>query len=186
LAPSLSTRDLAVAALFAALISVGALVSVPLFGPVPFTLQVFFVLLAGLVLGARLGALSVVAYLVVGLVAPVYAQGASGVGVLVGPAGGYLVGFVVAAFVVGTLSERWEPRTFWPLLAIALAGLVPLYAIGASWLAWQLHATTLGTIVWGGIVQFVPGDAAKAALAALTARALVSLPLGLRALSRLR
>jgi len=66
---SLSTRDLALAALFAALISVGALVSVPMFGPVPLTLQVLFVLLAGLVLGARLGALSVVAYLLVGLVA---------------------------------------------------------------------------------------------------------------------
>jgi biotin transport system substrate-specific component len=181
---SFSTRDLALAALFAALISVGALVSVPLFGPVPLTLQVLVVLLAGLVLGARLGALSVVAYLAVGLVAPVYAQGASGPGALVGPAGGYLVGFVVAAYVVGALSERWQPLTFWPLLAIALAGLVPIYAIGASWLAWQLHTTALGPIVWGGVLQFIPGDAAKAVLAALTARALVSLPLGLRALYR--
>ena len=183
---SFSTRDLALAALFAALISAGALVSLPMFGPVPLTLQVLFVLLAGLVLGARLGALSVVAYLVVGLVAPVYAQGASGPGALVGPAGGYLVGFVVAACVVGAASERWEPRAFWPLLGIALVGLVPIYAFGASWLAWQLHASTLGPILWTSVVQFVPADVVKAALAALTARALVSLPLGLRALSRSR
>ena len=154
--------------------------SAPMFGPVPLTLQVLFVLLAGFVLGARLGALSVVAYVAIGLVAPVYAQGASGPGALAGPAGGYLLGFVVAAFVVGALSERWAPRTFWPLLAIAIAGLVPIYAIGASWLAWQLHTTALGPIVWGGILQFIPGDVAKAVLAALTARALVSLPLGLR------
>jgi biotin transport system substrate-specific component len=183
---SLSTHDLALAALFAALISVGALVSVPMFGPVPLTLQVLFVLLAGLALGARLGALSVVAYLVIGLVAPVYAQGASGLGALAGPAGGYLVGFVVAAYVVGALGECWELHSFWPLLASALAGLVPIYAIGASWLAWQLHTTKLGPIVWGGVVQFIPGDVAKAVLAALAARALVSLPLGLRALSRSR
>ena len=101
-----------------------------MFGPVPLTLQVLFVLLAGLVLGARLGALSVVAYL--------------------------------------------------------LVGLVPIYAFGASWLAWQLHASTLGPILWTSVVQFVPADVVKAALAALTARALVSLPLGLRALSRSR
>jgi biotin transport system substrate-specific component len=155
-----------------------------MFGPVPFTLQVLFVLLAGLVLGFRLGALSVAAYLVVGLIAPVYAQGASGIGALVGPAGGYLLGFVVAACVVGACSERWQPRTFWPLLGIALAGLVPIYVIGASWLAWQLHTTAFGAIVWGGVAQFVPGDVLKAAIAALMARAFVSLPLGLPALYR--
>ena len=182
----LSTRDLALAALFAALISVGALVSLPVFGPVPLTLQVFFVLTAGLVLGRRLAVLSVVAYLVAGLIAPVYAQGASGPGALAGPAGGYLFGFVVAAYVVGALSERWRPHTFWTMLGIALVGLIPIYAIGASWLAWQLHTTRLEPILWGGIGQFVPGDMAKAALAATTARALISLPLGLRAPSRVR
>ncbi len=178
-----STRDLALAALFAALTSVGALVSIPVFGPVPFTLQVLFVLLAGLVLGARLGALSVVAYVVVGFAAPVYAQGASGPGALAGPAGGYLVGFVVAAYVVGALAERSRARTLWPLLGMALVGLLPIYAIGASWLAWQLGTTGFETVFWGGIAQFVPGDVAKAVVAALTARALSSLPLGLPVLS---
>ena len=173
---SLSTRDLALAALFAALISVGALVSIPVFGPVPLTLQVLFVLLAGLV----------VAYIVVGFAAPVYAQGASGPGALAGPAGGYLVGFVAAAYIVGALAERSQARTAWPLLGIALVGLVPIYAIGASWLAWQLHTTGFETVVWGGIMQFIPGDVAKAVAAALTARALVSLPLGLPVLSRPR
>jgi biotin transport system substrate-specific component len=172
--------------LLAALISVGAIVSLPLFGPVPLTFQVLFVLTAGLVLGGRLAVLSVVAYLVVGLVAPVYAQGASGAGALVGPAGGYLLGFVAAAYIVGTLAERWQARRFWNLFGIALVGLVPIYAIGAAWLAWQLHTMSLEPIVWGGIGQFVPGDVAKAALAALTARALLSLPLGLREPSRVR
>jgi biotin transporter BioY len=85
---------------------------------------------------------------------------------------------------VGVLAERSQARTLWPLLGIAVLGLVPIYAIGASWLAWQLQTTRLETVVWGGIVQFVPGDVTKAVVAALTARALVNLPLGLPALSR--
>ena len=77
-------------------------------------------------------------------------------------------------------------RSLWPLLGIALLGLVPIYAIGASWLAWQLHTTNFETVVWGGIVQFVPGDVAKAIVAALTARALINLPLGLPSVYRPR
>jgi biotin transport system substrate-specific component len=180
---SFSARDLAAGALFAALIAAGAFVALPLFGPVPFTLQVFFVLLAGLMLGARLGALSALAYVIAGLVAPVYAQGASGPGALFGPAGGYLIGFVVAAYVVGWLVERWHPSRFVPLLSIAAAGLVPIYVIGATWLALQLHSVNVQTVVWGGVVQFVPADLVKAALAAFIARALLSLPLDLRAFS---
>ena len=179
-------RDLALAGLFAALVSLGALVSVPFFGPVPFTLQVAFVLLAGLLLGARLGALSMIVYLLVGLVAPVYAQGASGPGALVGPAGGYLFGFVIAAGLVGWLSGRFSPRTLRSGVLIALAGLVPIYAVGATWLGLQLHSASFRVVVWGGIAQFVPGDVVKAVVAALVARALVSSPLGLAATSRAR
>jgi len=78
---ALTAREIAYAALFAALIAGGSFVAIPL-GPVPFTLQVMFVLLTGMVLGPRLGALSVIAYLVLGLVAPVYAGATSGAGVL--------------------------------------------------------------------------------------------------------
>ena len=183
---SLSARDLAAGALFAALIAAGALVALPMFGPVPFTLQVLFVLLAGLMLGARLATMSVVVYLIAGLVAPVYAQAASGPGVLFGPTGGYLVGFAAAAYLVGWLAERCRPRRLIPLLGIALAGLVPIYAIGATWLAVQVHAPNVRAVIWGGVVQFLPTDAAKAALAAVAARALLSLPLDLRVLSRAR
>lgn len=180
----LTPRDLALAALFAALVSLGALISVPFFGPVPFTLQAAFVLLAGLVLGARLGALSLTAYLLMGLVAPVYAQGASGPGALAGPTGGYLFGFVAAAGLVGWLSDRLRPRTLGTTLPIALAGLVPIYALGATWLALQLHTSSFHVVVWGGIVQFLPADVAKAVLAAFVARALVSLPLDLAVTSK--
>jgi len=179
-----TTHHLTLAALFAALISVGAFVSIPMVGPVPLTLQVLFVMLAGLVLGARLAALATAGYLLVGLVAPVYAGGSSGIGTLVGPAGGYLVGFIVGAWLVGTLAERLQPRSVWSLTAVALAGLVPIYGLGATWLAWHLGSVRADIIVWGGVLQFVPGDLAKAITAAVAARALLSLPLGLPVLAR--
>ena len=167
------------AALFAALIAVGGLVALPFWGPVPFTLQVFFVLLAGLVLGPRLGALAVTLYLLLGLVAPVYAQGTSGLGVLLGPTGGYLVGFVVAAAVAGLLAGRRASRP--RLLLAAMIALVAIYVLGAAWLAWQLDIEDVRTVLVEGVIPFVPIDVLKAFAAPLVAAALVSLPLGLGA-----
>jgi biotin transport system substrate-specific component len=170
-----------VAALFTALMAVAAFIAVPV-GSVPFTLQVYVVLLAGLVLGARVGALSVLAYLILGLVAPVYAGGASGLGALFGPTGGYLFGFVGAA-VVSRLSAGAGARTLPRVLIAGLAGIVPIYALGATWLALQLDLSATAAVLTG-IVPFVWLDVLKAVAAALTARALVSLPLGLPAATR--
>jgi biotin transport system substrate-specific component len=177
----LTTRELATAALFTAILSVAAFGAIPV-GSVPFTLQVFVVLLAGMALGPRLGVLSVSAYLVLGMVAPVYAGGASGLGALFGPTGGYLIGFVGGALVAGLIAERGD-RTLPRLLVAGIAGLVPIYVIGAAWLAAQLHLSP-GAAVLTGVVPFVWLDVLKAVAAALTARALVSLPLGLPAATR--
>ena len=177
----LTTRELAVAALFTALLSVSAYISIPV-GTVPFTLQVYVVLLAGLILGPRLGALSVVAYLLLGLVAPVYSGGTSGLGVLLGPTGGYLFGFVAAAVVVGLIAGgavAGLPR----LVTAGLVGLAPIYALGATWLALQLHLTPAVALT-SGVAPFIWVDLVKAVAAAFTARALVSLPLGLPAAPR--
>jgi biotin transport system substrate-specific component len=179
--PQITARDVAYAALFAALIAASSFVAIPI-GPVPLTLQVFFVLLAGLVLGPRLGALSVMAYLVLGLVAPVYAGGASGAGVLLGPTGGYLWGFVFGAAFAGVLARRAGPGL--PgLTAAAMAGLVPIYVLGTAWLALQLQLDAPAAIA-AGVLPFVWVDVIKACLAALAARSLLSLPLGLPALQR--
>jgi biotin transport system substrate-specific component len=172
----LSTREIAVAALFTALTAVSAFIAIPV-GSVPFTLQVYVVLLAGMVLGARLGVLSVLAYLILGLLAPVYAGGASGLGALFGPTGGYLLGFVGAVIVAGLIAGSGE-RTLPRLLIAGVAGLVPIYALGAAWLALQLDLTPVAALLTG-VVPFVWLDALKALAASLTARALVSLPLGL-------
>ena len=174
----ITTRDLTYAALFTALIAAGAWIAIPL-GSVPFTLQVTFVLLAGMVLGPRLGALSVAAYLCLGLVAPVYAGGASGLGVLIGPTGGYLWGFIPAVIVTGWLAGR-QRASLVRLVLSGIAGLVPIYVLGASWLAVQLHLSP-AVVITVGVLPFLSLDVLKAIVAGLAARSLVSLPLGLPA-----
>lgn len=171
-----STRQIAYAGLFTALIALGAFVAVPI-GPVPFTLQVMFVLLAGMLLGPRLASLSVAAYLVLGLAAPVFAGGASGVGALIGPTAGYLWGFLPAVWLTGTIASRGQ-ASLTRLAAAGLVGLIPIYSLGAVWLAYEQHLSA-GTVIVAGIMQFVPLDLLKAIMAAVVAKSLVSLPLGL-------
>lgn len=171
-----ATRDLTYTALFTALIAAGAMLSIPL-GAVPFTLQVTFVLLAGMVLGPRLGVLSVLAYLCLGLVAPVFAAGASGIGVLVGPTAGYLWGFLPAVALTGWIASG--ARASLPRLLFAgLVGLVPIYLMGAWWLAMQQQLSP-SVALTVGVLQFLPLDVLKAFVAGFAARSLVSLPLGL-------
>jgi biotin transport system substrate-specific component len=153
----LTTRELAVAALFTALLSVSAYIAIPV-GSVPFTLQVYVVLLTGMALGPRLGALSVAAYLLLGLVAPVYSGGTSGLGVLFGPTGGYLFGFVAAAVAAGVIAGRPDAGLS-RLLTAGLLGLVPMYVLGAVWLALQLHLTPATAVATGSGAVRVGGRA---------------------------
>ena len=172
----ITTRDLTYSALFSALIAAGAWISIPL-GTVPFTMQVTFVLLAGMVLGPRLGALSVAVYLCLGLVAPVFAGGASGIGVLIGPTAGYLWGFIPAVILTGWLAGRHRASLV-RLVLSGIAGLAPIYVLGAWWLAVQQHLSP-SVVITVGVLQFLPLDVLKAIVAGLAARSLVSLPLGL-------
>jgi biotin transport system substrate-specific component len=160
----------ALSSLMAALIAVGARVSFPLgFTDVPVSLQVFFVLLSGSLLGTRLGALSVAEYLMAGLMgAPVFAEGLAGPQVLAGPTGGYLIGFLAAAALVGWAANR---RAGKGLLAAGLvAGVVLIYLCGAVWMHYGLArpwSMTLGM----GILPFVAADTLKAlAVWAISAR----------------
>jgi biotin transport system substrate-specific component len=181
---TLSARHLTYAALFAALTAVGAFISVPV-GAVPFTLQVVVVLLAGLLLGPWLGALSMCTYLLIGIVAPAYAGGTSGIGVLFGPTGGYLWGFVFAAWSVGWLRTRVPGQRILPMIAISLVGLLPIYALGTLWLATQQHIGWDAAISVG-VAPFLLFDVVKTLIAAFAARALASLPLGLHEVLRPR
>jgi len=163
--------ELAAATIFAALTAVGARVQVHLpFTPVPVTGQVFCVLLAGAVLGARLGFVSQVEYLAAGAAGlPIFAHG-GGPTALLGPTGGYLVGFPLAALAVGALVGRTGGRGRVWTLAACLCGVAVIYLFGAGWYAiWctALGATAgLTAVLVQSVYPFVAVDAAKAALAA--------------------
>lgn len=173
-APAASaTTDLALIATFAALMAVGALVSVPV-GPAgaPITLQTFAVLLAGAVLGARRGALAVLLYLAVGLAGlPIFAQGTGGPATFGRVTVGYLLAFPVAAFVTGLLVERLRGRT-WAVGAGAVAlaatvGSLVVYAIGVPVLAARIGVSLAEG--WVINLAFIPFDAVKVALVAVVA-----------------
>ena len=143
-----------------------AQVRIPLpFTPVPITGQTFAVLLVGAVLGFRRGAASLLLYLIQGMLGlPFFAGGASGLTYLLGPTGGYLVGFVVAACLVGLLAARGLDRHIPSALLAFLAGEVVIYLLGVAWLSLFLgipHA------IAAGLVPFILGDSIKLAAAGL-------------------
>lgn len=164
--------------MMAALVAVLAWVSVPLpISPVPFTLQTLGVLLAGGLLGRLYGPLSVAVYVLVGLVGvPVFAGGASGIGELVGPRGGYLVGFVLAAFIMGLTAEYVLVRGFkgaWAYMLLAgggVAATLVIYCTGVPWLAF-VTGVGLGKGLIVGAALFLPGDILKLAVAVPLIRA---------------
>ena len=147
------------------LVALGAQVAIRLpFSPVPVTGQTLAVLLVGALLGSRRGALSLLVYLLEGLAGlPVFAAGAFGLAYVMGPTGGYLVGFAVAAFVVGWLAERgWDRRLIGATLAMVV-GNVAIYACGLPWLSIFVGRQSFAL----GLAPFVAGDILKLVLAAV-------------------
>ena len=136
-------------------------------GPVPITGQTFAVLLAGALLGSRRGALSQITYLAVGATGIPYwfALGRPpGIARLVGPTGGYLIGFAAAAFVVGWLAERGWDRRVWMAIPAMLGGSIVIYIFGLSWLS---HFVPGDAVLQAGLYPFVIGDLIKVVAAAL-------------------
>lgn len=145
-------------------LSAQAVIPLP-FSPVPVTGQTFAVLLIGAVLGSRLGALSMLAYLAEGAVGlPVFAGGHGTLLWMLGPTGGYLAGFVAAAYITGWLCERGWDRRLLTALAAMLVGNAAIYALGLPWLA---HFVGTGKVVALGLAPFIVGDIAKIVLAGL-------------------
>jgi biotin transport system substrate-specific component len=147
---------------FSLVIGLAAQIAIPLaFTPVPITLQTLAVLLAGCLLGSGRGALAVLAYLGEGFAGmPVFSAGTSGAAHLLGPTGGYLLGFIAAAYVVGFVVERGAARSWYGRLAALMAGSVALYVPGVIWLG---AFTGLGRAITLGFIPFVVGDALKIA-----------------------
>lgn len=156
----LSIASMVYASLFGALTAVGALISIPL-QPVPLTLHTLFMNLAAALLGGPLGALSQVVYILLGVIGlPVFSGGKAGFGVLLGPTGGYLVGFVIGAFLIGKMVRmRARAGFFWLLISMAV-GHVIVYGCGVLQLA-LVAKLSLSKALAVGVLPFLPGDVLK-------------------------
>jgi biotin transport system substrate-specific component len=149
------------------LIALAAQVSIPVPGsPVPITGQTFGVLLSAGALGFRRGIAATLLYLILGIVGlPVFAHGSHGTEIILGATGGYLVGFVLAAAVVGRLAELGWDRNLLGAIGAMLIGSVLIYAIGVPWLM-AVARFDLATALDKGMIPYLVGDAIKLALAA--------------------
>jgi biotin transport system substrate-specific component len=163
------TKALSITALFASLLAISSLISVPIpISPVPITLQVLMVYLVTGILGPIFGALACVIYLILGAIGlPVYAGASSGLAVLFGPTGGYLFGFPIASFLGGLVCKQRVSSKKMDLLRICIAfgiTLSAIYLAGVLWLASYLHISLYQGFLLGA-VPFLPVDALKAAFA---------------------
>jgi biotin transport system substrate-specific component len=164
----LSLRGMVYSSMFGAITAVGAYIVIPL-PLVPITMQTFFVSLAPALLGGALGALSQVIYVMIGLIGfPVFAGGKAGLGVLMGPTGGYLAGFIVGAYIIGKLIEiREEPGFLWMVSAMVI-GHLALYTLGVAQLMF-VAKFSLGKAFAIGVIPTLPGGIVKILCAAFIA-----------------
>lgn len=154
------------ACLFAALISVGAYIAIPLPGtPVPIVLQNLFIMLSALLLGPAWGLAATAIYLCLGALGlPVFAGGTGGAARFLGPTGGFLVGYLPAVLVMGLISGLGAKRRWWRDALALLAGTCLIYACGIPWLRFAIKGSWEKALS-AGLIPFLPGDAIKMALA---------------------
>lgn len=158
----ISTKEMIVCSIFAALIAIGAFIKIPV-PYVPFTMQLMFTTLAGVLLGANLGAISVGVYLIIGLIGiPVFTKG-GGIGYIFQPTFGYLIGFMIGAYVIGKIVEKYEKPSFKNILLASLSGLAIVYAIGVPYFYFISNLVInnpIGAkaIMMYGFIMCLPGD----------------------------
>lgn len=164
----------------AVVLTASSKVQIP-FYPVPQTLQTMFVLLIGMAYGAKLGAATMALYLAAGAMGmPVFAgtpEKGIGLAYMLGPTGGYLLGFVIAAAACGALAQRGWDRQLWRVAMVMLVGNVIIYACGVSWLGAVIGWDK--PVLQFGMMNFLLGDALKIAFAA------AAVPPAARAIRRL-
>lgn len=173
------TKKLILCAMFVALIAVGAFITIPI-PIIPLTMQDMFVLLAGIFLGGKWGALASLIYVVMGLAGlPVFTQG-GGIHYVLKPTFGFLIGFPLAGLLTGSLSHKKENSGFWHLFLSCLAGIAVLYVFGTVYLYLMNRFYYGNTIaVWPMImacnVQPLPGDIIKSVIASVIGQRLLPL-----------
>jgi biotin transport system substrate-specific component len=168
---ALRLKQVALIVLGVAALAIAAKIRVPMW-PVPITMQTFAVLTIGAAYGARLGGVTLLAYLELGAlgmnVFTGTGEGASGLAYMAGPTGGYLLGFLVAAVVMGKLAARGWDKSVATMVGALLIGNAIIYAFGLPWMA-HLFAAEKGVawVMQWGMTNFLPGDALKLVLAAM-------------------
>lgn len=162
----LTTRDLVLCAFCAAVTCILAPISVPLAGEVPISLATFAVLLSGILLGGRLGALSQLIYVLLGSVGvPVFAGWTGGIGITLGMTGGYIIGYIPMAFIAGFLYFRFGRnssgfRKYAAMFISMFIATAVLYLIGTAWFIAQTKMTLAASMA-ACVIPFLPGDLIK-------------------------
>lgn len=162
----MKTKDMTLIAVFTAGLCVLSLlpkIPVP-FSPVPITMQTLGILLAPIVLGFKRGTIAVCLYIGLGAIGlPVFAGGEAGVGILAGPTGGYIIGFIPAAAIIGIATDKFG---FWGSCAGSAIATIVIYVIGTVQLANVLNLG-MDAAIKAAVIPFIPGDIIKAVLAVL-------------------
>lgn len=160
---------IALTSLFTALVCAGTFIKIPFF-PVAMTLQTLFVFLSGLLLPPLYAFLSILLYILLGLIGlPVFTSG-GGVGALISPTGGFIFGFLAAAFIGSLLSKKKHDSILYNLFVVMVMEVI-VYMVGLPWLKINL-STTWAKALSVGFVPFILGDAVKIAAASLSAKLL--------------
>lgn len=158
---SVNTKQITLTGLMAALICIAGPLVLPLFfSPVPLSLATLAIYFASYVLGAKRGTVSVLIYLLIGLVGiPVFSGFTGGPAKLFGPTGGYLIGYLLLAAVCGYFVQRFSDRNWICFLGMA-AGTMAFYLLGTIWLGYQGNLTFSAALA-AGVLPFIPGDLVK-------------------------
>jgi len=165
LAPLDVVRQVGLVIGFSLLTALAAQVVIPI-GPIPVTGQTFVVLLTGALLGSRLGAMAMIAYLIEGASGlPFFQSGHFGLLYMMGPTGGYLIAFPAAAYVTGAFAEHGWDRRFLTAAAAMAIGSIIIMLSGWAWYSVVLHTSPLLTL-YATVIKFIPGDIIKITLAA--------------------
>lgn len=168
----MKTKKMILCALFAALTAICSMIIIPLpFTPVPINLATLSVFLAGGLLGSRYGAISQAVYVILGAIGlPVFAGFTGGFGHIAGPTGGYLVGYVAAAWLTGFMIEKLKQNYFNNIISM-IAGLAVCYTLGTLWFIY-ITSTGLAAALMMCVVPFLIGDAVKIAAGSILVKKL--------------
>lgn len=172
---NMKTKVLTISAMFVALIAICSQIQIPL-PMVPINLALFAIYLTGTILGPKYGTLSILTYVLLGgFGAPVFAGFSGGFGRITGPTGGYIIGYILATFIVGLITKKLG-YNWWKLVIAMVVGLTACYIVGTAWFMY-ITGNSLAASMTYCVIPFLPGDVVKISLATvLTIRLRKSLP----------